>query len=249
MANALQHLLLPAECLLCRALLPFARADQLVCAVCRHRWRPVRPPWCERCGQPEPLFGACRLCAAWPAALRQVRSAVWLEDGPRAAIHALKYQGLARLADDLAEVMARHLPAPDEASVLVPIPLGPRRLRERGYNQSERLAAALAQRWDRPTAACLGRVRDTPSQTALTPQARLANVAGAFATRNAEVGTRTGASADCSPFRVPRSTFVLVDDVFTTGATLAAAAQALARAGRTRVHAVTFGRATIPDFT
>lgn len=249
MASALQHLLLPAECLLCRVLLPFERADQLVCAVCRHRWRPVRPPWCERCGQPEPLFGSCRLCAAWPAALQRVRSAVWLEAGPRAAIHALKYQGLARLADDLAEVMTRHLPPPDEASVLVPIPLGPRRLRERGYNQSERLAAALAGRWGCPMTDCLVRVRDTRSQTALTPHARLANVAGAFAARNAERGTRHSLGAARSAFPLPTSALVLVDDVFTTGATLAAAAQALGRARGIRVHAVTFGRATIPDFT
>src|SRR2546430_6103285 len=67
-------------------------------------------------------------------------------------------------------------------AVLVPVPLGPARLRERGYNQSERLAQALGRRWKRSVVDLLVRVRDTPTQTALTPAARRANVAGAFQT-------------------------------------------------------------------
>ena len=81
--KALEQLLLPAECLVCHGLLAAALADDLVCPVCRLRWRPVRPPWCERCGQPEPHFGPCRLCREWPEALRSVRSGVWLDGGAR----------------------------------------------------------------------------------------------------------------------------------------------------------------------
>ncbi|HYT83618.1 MAG TPA: phosphoribosyltransferase family protein [Gemmatimonadales bacterium] len=174
-----------------------------------------------------------------------VRSAVWLTAGAREAVHALKYRGLPRIADDLAAVMARPAPAGDEPSVLVPIPLAARRLRQRGYNQSEWLAAALGRRWQLPVRSdLLSRVRETATQTALTPETRLANVAGAFATRNAEVGTRNS-----SAFRVPTSGLILVDDVFTTGATLAEAARALEQAGAQRVYGVTFGRAVIPDFT
>src|SRR2546429_328267 len=99
----------------------------------------------------------------------------------------------------------------------------------------------------------LTRTRDTVTQTALTPEARLANVAGAFATRNAEGGTRNRRTDEGSAFRVPSSAFerplILVDDVFTTGATLAEAARALERAGAHTVSAVTFGRAVVPDFT
>jgi ComF family protein len=185
--------------------------------------------------------------------LRLVRSAVWLESGAREAVHALKYGALARIADDLAEALAG-IPLPGrDAAWLVPVPLGRHRLRERGYNQSERLARALARRWQRPLVDLLTRVRETATQTALTPQARLANVAGAFETRNAERGTRNERPGDCSAFRVPRSAFerplVLVDDVFTTGATLAEAARALQQAGARTVLAVTFGRAILPDFT
>jgi len=252
--HALERLLLPAECLVCHALLADHRADDLVCPVCRSRWRPVRPPWCERCGQPEPHFGPCRLCREWPAALGSVRSAVWLDAGARAAVHALKYDGLPRIARDMTEVMTRLVSAPTGGARLVPIPLGARRLRARGYNQSLVLARALSERWRLPVAELLTRTRDTPTQTTLTPAARLANVAGAFQVRNGEFGMRNGhaisehSSID-SAFRIPHSALVLVDDVFTTGATLAEAARALAGAGCTTISGLTFGRASIPDFS
>ena len=163
----------------------------------------------------------------------QVRSAVWLDGGARDAAHALKYGGLPRIADDLALAMARLLPAPGQPVTLVPIPLGPARLRRRGYNQSEWLARALAGQWQVPVVSqWLTRTRDTATQTTLTPTARLANVAGAFSA--------------AARRRWPQ--VVLIDDVFTTGATLADAARALATAGAQRISAVTFGRAAIPDF-
>ena len=258
MRSALEQLLLPAECLLCRGLLPFRHAHLLVCPVCRHRWRRVVPPWCRRCGQPEPHFGPCRLCAGWPRPLVSARSAFWLEGGAREAIHALKYGGLPRIADDLADAMARALPPPPGSAILVPVPLGPARLRTRGYNQSEELARALGRLWNVPVENLLARTRDTPTQTALTPTARLANVAEAFEMRNVECGMRNGrmgprTSDGHSAFRIPHSaltqTIVLIDDVFTTGSTLGECARALERAGYTDVAAVTFGRAAIPDFT
>ncbi len=179
-----------------------------------------------------------------------MRSAVWLGDGAREVVHALKYAGLARATEDMADGMVRRLPRPAPPAVLVPIPLGPRRLRERGYNQSERLARSLARRWRLPVRAdLLVRRRDTASQTALTPAARLANVAGAFALRIEDCGLRIGHPHDKSAIRNSRSATVLVDDVFTTGATLAEAARTLAAAGWGAIAAITFGRAVIPDFT
>lgn len=254
LTRALEQLLLPAECLVCHRLLGAQFIDDVVCRVCRLRWRPVRRPWCERCGQPEPHFGPCRLCRGWPAELGSVRSAVWLDGGARRAVHALKYEGLARVGRDLAAVVARLVQRPAAGALLVPVPLGAKRLGRRGYNQSAVLAQALGAAWGltyRPE--LLVRTRDTPTQTALTPAARLANVAGAFTARNGERETRNsgsglGTSHVSSAFVDPRSALVLVDDVFTTGATLAEAARALVTAGFQTISAVTFGRASIPDF-
>lgn len=249
LSAALEQLLLPAECALCHGLLGARDAAQLTCAVCRSRFRSVRPPWCERCGQPEPNFGPCRLCADWPAALRTVRSAVWLVAHAQQAVYALKYGGLPRIADDLALLTAPLRPPANESSALIPIPLAPQRLRARGYNQSELLARALARKWRIPVLPdLLFRTRETPTQTALTPGTRLANVAGAFGTTNVECRTPNGQLRN-STLDMGHSTFVLVDDVFTTGATLAEAARALEQAGATTIHGVTFARAAIPDFT
>jgi len=154
-------------------------------------------------------------------------------------VHALKYGRLHRIADDMAVVMNRVAEVADVSSVLVPIPLAPKRLRQRGYNQSEALARALGRQWKVPVLPdLLARTRETPTQTALTPETRLANVAGAFAMSN-----------DQRSMINDHSTLIIVDDVFTTGATLAEAARALEQAGATRIVGITFARAAIPDFT
>ena len=223
--------LLPGECLLCRE--SAGPEDPLVCPVCQSRWRPLPEPQCVRCGQPTtPLSDACRICAGWPDGFARARSAVWLDDPARAAVHALKYGGWWRLADPMARLMARLEPV-RTPGVLVPVPLATRRARARGYNQAERLGAALAARTGlaHPPGLLLRR-RETPTQTSLPPEARRANVAGAFEAGPLPAGAR----------------LVLVDDVFTTGATLAEAAATLLEAGAGTVESVTFARAQPPVF-
>ena len=226
--TSLERWLLPAACLLCTEPISERENDALICSLCRLRWRAIPHPLCDRCGQPSFRCLECRLCAQWPGGLRRARSAVWLEESARRAVHELKYEGWSRAADAMAEAMRGLEPLTGQVC-LIPVPLGGRRQRVRGYNQSERIATALGAR----TGHCvrtdlLQRVRETPTQTALTPEARHANVAGAFCATPVE-GLE----------------LVLVDDVFTTGATLAAAAAALAAAGAGRVEAVTFARAVV----
>ena len=227
--RALERALLPSQCLLCDEPVPRADGDALVCGLCRSRWRPVSPPHCARCGGTLPPDGPCTVCVSWPEALRAAWAAVWLDDGARRAIHLLKYDGWWRIADGMARAM-RPSPLLDSPVTLVPVPLGDRRLRHRGYNQAERIAGALARQGGHVVRTdLLRRRRETGTQTRLTPEARRANVVGAFEAITPVDG------------RV-----VLIDDVLTTGATLAEAAGALVAAGAGPVEALTFARARPP---
>jgi ComF family protein len=142
------------------------------------------------------------------------------------------------IAKQLAERMSRlRFPAAVEGRerILVPVPLSARRLRERGYNQSLVLATALS-RWRGVSVVdgAVVRTRETPTQTRLTPEQRLTNVANAFRVD----ATRLSGHGDAA--------VVLVDDVITTGATLNACARALTEAGVQQICYLTFGRARDP---
>jgi ComF family protein len=222
-----ERILLPSACILCNGAVPAADGDTLVCGLCRRRWQPVPEPACDRCGSLMEGADSCTFCASWPPGLDQVRSAVWLDARARRAVHALKYRGWWRVAEPMAIAMRGLAPLRGDVT-LVPIPLGSRRRRRRGYNQSERLASAVAGLLGlRVDDGLLRRPRETRSQTSLTPEERAANIAGAFE-----------ADAGAGELRL-----VLVDDVFTTGATLLDAARALRAAGAAWVGAVTFARA------
>jgi ComF family protein len=152
------------------------------------------------------------------------------------AVHALKYDGWTQVAHGMAARMARlHWPADviEERSLVVPIPLSTTRLRERGYNQAALLANAVAARWGiEAMPFALERTRHSVSQTKLTPSERSTNVHGAFRVSGPEALAR-----------IAGAHVMLVDDVFTTGATMNAAATTLFESGARIVSYVTFGRA------
>lgn len=226
--------LLPRACAVCARLLDQGD-DGLVCGRCWSRLSPLAAPRCERCGHPG-LRAPCGWCPLLPGYVRAARSVCWMHRGTGGEIvHALKYGGWHGIADGMAERMCR-LAWPrdvlDERTAVVPVPLAPSRLRERGYNQSERVGAALAARWNVPLwRDALVRARATTTQTRLTPEQRLANVSGAFRVPAAAVPALRNAHV------------VIVDDVITTAATLNACAAALFAAGARIVSYATFGRA------
>ena len=150
-------------------------------------------------------------------------------------VHALKYDGWSKVAGEMAERMSR-LSWPrdvvEERAALIPIPLASARKRERGYNQSALIAAGLSERWRIPVWENLvTRTRETSSQTRLTPEQRLGNVAGSF-----QIGAR---NTDA----LHGAHLMIVDDVVTTAATLNACARVLYDAGARIISYVTFGRA------
>ena len=233
-AEAVLGLLLPRSCAACERVME-AGDRGLVCGLCWSRVRTLPHPQCARCGHPR-RRPSCAWCEQLPPYVRAARSVCWATTGAGGDIvHALKYEGWHAAADAMAERMARLAWPEDvvaERAALVPVPLAPARMRERGFNQSELLARGLASRWSCPVwADCLERVRTTESQTRLTSADRLRNVSGAFRAVGGALSRLRGRHV------------VLVDDVVTTAATLNACAEALFDGGARIISYITFARA------
>ncbi|MGQ9583927.1 MAG: double zinc ribbon domain-containing protein [Anaerolineae bacterium] len=216
-------LLFPPRCGGCNSL------GHWLCPQCREALAWLEPPLCTQCGIPLRDGSLCRACANHPLPYLHIRSAVFFEGAARQAVHRLKYVGRAALAAALAQVM---LEAWEREHVLVqavvPVPLHPERLRERGYNQAEVLARQLARLTSLPLVeAGLRRTRNTPPQVGLSMLERQRNVEGAFW---------------CQERQFEGQTVLLVDDVCTTGSTLRAAAQALHQGGAVEIWALTLAR-------
>jgi ComF family protein len=206
-----------------------------LCAACRAAIVEVPAGLgCARCGGAGGRPGvACARCRTHPPAFTTARALGPYVGGfpgnvlSRTVQH-LKYHGERGLAGPLADLLAEHYPHAGDVLV-VPVPLHRSRLRARGYNQALLLARGLARRRHLAVAPrMLERVRATAEHATLGATARRANVRGAFRVR-----------PGCT---LTHGTVVLVDDVFTTGATADACAQALRAAGAGAVHVYTVGR-------
>jgi predicted amidophosphoribosyltransferase len=211
-------LLLPQRCVVCGC------GGKQLCAGCREELPRIEPPLCARCGAPTAWpVERCRECAGRRLAFASARAAVGYDLAARRLVHAWKERGLRRLAAEAAELVAERLPPPEvDALTFVPADRG-RRL-ERGHNPAERLAVELSTVWELPCLPLLERTRGGRQRGSSAAERR--TVRGAF--------RATGPA--------PR-TVAVIDDVYTTGATAAAAATALRAAGARRVEAIAFARA------
>jgi ComF family protein len=194
---------------------------------------PVAPPDCAACGAwagaAEPLCRVCRSQLQWLGG--EAVDGVWAPvayAGPaRDVVATLKFRGAVRAADAMAAAIAAGAPPGwlDAGATLVPVPLHPVRRRGRGFNQAERIARAIARRTGLPVTNVLARAGPRATQMGRGRAERLAGIAGSIAP--------VGAAP-------PRA--VLVDDVVTTGATLAACRAALHEGGALEVRAVAYAR-------
>ncbi len=219
----LLDLLFPARCVHCH------RIGESLCPSCRSQIQLVTPPYCHRCGASLPQAQApCIRCRVHPFQLDQNRAVAYHEGVLREAIHSFKYRRRAELAVPLAGLLQQHMQewAPP-VDVVTAVPLHPARQRQRGYNQAELLARALAVGISLPYVQGVHRLRATADQVGLDARTRRENVRGAF-----------GAEGDV--FRGRR--VLLVDDVCTTGATLDECAGALKAQGAREVYGLTVAR-------
>lgn len=229
------HILLPNTCYHCSCDLSWQNTHPL-CPTCERQLQPIGNLYCLRCGKPLPDGGAhcydCRGSKARTYKCKVIRSALVFNPVLRPLIHAFKYADRPYLAQYLAQWMNvswKKYPDLAEAQVLIPVPLHPKKRKQRRYNQSELLAQALARLQGLPVdTTCLVRVRNTPSQTQFGRKGRLENMRGAFRCQ--------------SPSYVKGKVVLLIDDVATTGATLEGCAEALKQAGAKKVLAYTLAR-------
>ena len=208
--------LLPPACPGC------AREGQVVCKTClAHLGR----------RRDEPAGAPLGLAVSQPAGLVQLEWCCAYSGPARACLHALKYDGELRLVEPLAEQMAaRWARAGIGGDVLVPVPVHAARLRQRGFDQADLLARAVARMLNLPVALALERAAKTAAQHALSRRARAANVGGAFMVKPVERNAIAGRWV------------VLVDDIVTTGATFGGCAQALYVAGAAAVSGIALAR-------
>jgi ComF family protein len=216
---------LPQSCALCAG----EAGDAALCARCKSSLPQVATP-CPRCALASPQGEVCAECTRHPPHFAATRAA-WIYAFPvDRLLHALKYRGRLELAEPFADAVAA-VASPGEVDALIALPLSRTRQRERGFNQAHEIARRLARRVALPLIGGLHRVVDATPQADLAWRERKNNVRGAFSAERGKIAGRS---------------IALVDDVMTTGATLADAARALESAGAVHIEAWVVARTPPP---
>lgn len=208
-----------------------ASFDRLLCAGCDADLSHYSTAACPICALPALDGNVCGACLRHPPAFDRTLAAFSYDFPIDRLLHAFKYAGNLALAEVLAEPLARLAAAQPKPDLLLPMPLHPARLRERGFNQSLEIARPVSRWLDIPLEACAcRRTRDTPTQAKLKWKERRRNVRGAFA-----------CDLDLSGKKV-----AVLDDVMTTGATLDEISRVLRGHGAAEVSAWVVAR-TLPE--
>lgn len=218
-------LLFPRRCPVCHDVVE--EPGELVCDICRTRLVRVRAPFCQKCGKP--LLSEereyCQDCSRKAHEFRTGRAPFVYDQIMRRSIAKFKYGGRKEYASFYAEEILRRSAREIllwKAEVLVPVPLHASRKRKRGFNQAELLAKELSYRSGIPMdPKLLVRVKKTRAQKELNDQERLENLKNAFSVREGPI---------------PYKNIILVDDIYTTGSTVDAAAKALKERGAEQVY-------------
>lgn len=221
--DAVLNLLFPQSCVLCNSRV-LSYSGSVACPECWSKLEPIPQPYCPQCGMPAPILeGLCGACRRGDHAFDFARSLFLFTDAMREILHHFKYSGRVSLGRALGRRLREHmLEEGFTGRLAVPVPLHRKRERERGFNQAELLARHLGVTVDRDL---LLRRKNTPSQTGLSRSQRALNLSAAFEVR--------GTPPEC---------VLVVDDVYTTGATLHEIAKTLKRAGAERVEVLTVAR-------
>ena len=202
------------------------RRGHWVCEECRATVQPLTDAACARCGA---LWSIRCLCDQIPDALVSIQSALPFDGWVRQAIHSFKYEGERARAGHLGDLLPPLLDEGVLVDVVVPVPLHPMRLRERGFNQASLLAIRVSRARGQIPVVEIERRGSTTPQVGLASAQRTANVTGAFVVPD--------------PGRFAGRSIVLVDDVITTSATMAACATAIADAGAVSIRCLSIARA------
>ena len=208
--------LLAQDCLLCQS----ASGDRLLCEACE-RELPACATACARCALPGPHVAECGACLGAAPHFDASRAAFTYAFPIDALVQALKYGGQLALAGWFAHELLKRMGQPSGVDLIVPLPLHPTRMAERGFNQAAEIAKALARESGIAMDAHIAkRLRNTAAQTGLPWRERAANMRGAF-----------GCERELSGLSI-----AVIDDVMTTGATLNEFARTLKQSGAARVE-------------
>lgn len=220
--------LLPQQCLLCLA----PSGQHALCPACDADLPRISGPTCPLCGLPGGSHEPCGACLRRPPRFDATRAALAYHFPASALLQRYKYAGMLAAAELLGGLLTEHVATVPRPDLIIPMPLHPTRLKERGFNQALEIARVVSRRLQIPLAPDLcTRTRPTPPQAGLDLAARVKNLRGVFACRDSLAGKNVA----------------LIDDVMTSGASLDALAGCVKDAGAARVECWVVARTLLQD--